>query len=108
MVKCLIVVNLPFKSLVFSSTLSKTNSIIIHNCADKLSLASSLFNKTKLIFCVQAKAMADIGIAGSSTDINGLPQTPHCKLLGIYIRTPQSISTVLKINMSVVVFLFSF
>ena len=24
--------------------------------------------------------MADIGIAGSSTDINGLPQTPHCKL----------------------------
>ncbi|XP_064399181.1 ABC transporter A family member 1-like isoform X2 [Halichondria panicea] len=24
-----------------------------------------------------AKAMADIGIAGSSTDINGLPQTPH-------------------------------
>ena len=23
--------------------------------------------------------MADIGIAGSSTDINGLPQTPHCK-----------------------------
>ena len=23
--------------------------------------------------------MADIGIAGSDTGINGLPQTPHCK-----------------------------
>ena len=28
----------------------------------------------------QAKAMADISVAASGTDINGLPQAPYCKL----------------------------